>query len=129
MKYIDFGAQLLLILTAAIWTTCNIPSGSAIATLLIFQFFIGAWQILSAVIGVFCGFPYQKQRGWYLASAFTYLFMLFILAPVVNIYLFQILIAMVPAWCFAIYSCYLSYRTAFPKSGKHTGNFLRHISF
>lgn len=124
MKYIDFIGQALLLLTALVLTFVFFGTG-----ILIGQFLLGGWQMLSSAISVVSNAPLRKKKVIHLVASILYLTLLAIIYAnswwSTNAIAFVVLMA--PSWILAIY--YFSVTWAWAFAQKTRSKFLPNISF
>lgn len=124
MKYIDFIGQALLLVATLILTFMFFGTG-----ILLGQFLLGVWQMLSSVVSVLGNAPLRKKKAIHLVCSFSYLSLLAIIytnnwwsnTPTAFV------LMMVPAWILAIYYFTVTWTWAFAE--KSRSKFLPNISF
>ena len=124
MKYIDFIGQALLLLATLILTFVFFGTG-----ILIGQFLLGIWQMISSGASVLSNAPFRKQKMIHLLCSFSYL------ALLATVYAnswwstsaIAFVLMMVPAWILALY--YFSVTWTWTFAEKSRSKFLPNISF
>lgn len=124
MKYIDFIGQAFLLLTTLVLAAVFFGSG-----ILVGQFLLGIWQLLSSIISVLTDAPFRKKKIIHLVSSILYLAALTIIysqsifasTPI------AVVLMMVPAWILAIY--YFSITWTWTLADTKKSKFLPNISF
>lgn len=124
MKYIDFIGQTLLLVATLILTAVFFGSG-----ILIGQFLLGVWQMISSAISVLTNAPFRKKKIIHLVSSLVYLAGL---AIIYSNSLFAstplaVIMMMAPAWILAIYYFSITWTWALADSKK--SKFLPNVSF
>ena len=124
MKYIDFIGQALLLVATLVLAMMFLGTG-----ILVGQFLIGVWQMLSSSISLLTDAPFRRQKTIHFISAILYLAVL-VLIVTSRAYASSLIagiVLMVPAWVLAIYYFSITWRWAFVE--KRKSKFLPNISF
>jgi hypothetical protein len=122
MKYIDFIIQTGLILFSAGVLLVTLQNNAWPATLLIPQFFVGVWQMISSIVSVLFKMRAYHLKRWHLFFAGLYLVCLSAWPSVSLTFL------IVPSWLLATYYYIVTCVTTFARQRKN-GSFLPHLSF
>lgn len=123
MRYIDFFIQTLLFLCGLACVIAGLVDQSWYMSVLLPQFFLGAWQIMSNLLRLPSNDQYRRMRVVHLVVALIYLVML-IAGPGLSNHLFLT----APAWVLAIAYYTLTCGITF-RANRSQGNFLSHINF
>jgi hypothetical protein len=130
MRYLDLTVQSLIVLiSAAVVINQITTSPDVLLTILIAQLFIGPWQMLSALISVLTNAPLQRLKVRYFVLAIGYLATLVLVVNGADFLPKGLIAAMtiIPAWTFAAYYYYLTWRWVLMRSP--SGTFLPHTFF
>lgn len=134
IRYIDFTLQTLLFLAALVTLITAAFAPDTIAVVMIVQFFMGVWQVLSCVFSL-VAYPNQNNnRRNHIVTAALYVLSLFAFPALLNHDLnvipewLVIVYATVPAWSLALYYYWITFTRTFPNRIKR-GSFLPNISF
>ncbi|RAW03283.1 hypothetical protein [Pseudochryseolinea flava] len=129
-KKIDFFAQLLLLITAAIFACLITIDDEYFFFVLLAQFLIGCLQYFSCLVTIITSTTLRNAKVTHLTIATVYLiFLLLGSSQVIAVSdLVEIIYTFVAPWALAIYYFILTWIFNFPNN-RHNGSFLRHISF
>ena len=124
MKYIDFIGQSLLLLTTLVLTFVFFGTG-----ILVGQFLLGGWQMLSSSISLLTDAPLRRKKAIHFVCAAIYLTFFFTIG---EIRIFQTstmaaALLMLPAWIMALYYFSITWAWAFADTKR--SKFLPNISF
>lgn len=124
MKYIDFKIQTVLLIAAVVLFALFSGYG-----LMIGQFFVGVWQMLSCVISVIVFRTFRRQKLLHLGLSIAVLTALYFLKsdPAFTNDLLNLLVFFLPCWALAIYYYIISWRWYQGDSAR--SKFLPNISF
>jgi hypothetical protein len=124
MKYIDFIGQALLLVATLVLTAVFFGTG-----ILLGQFLLGMWQLLSSFISVLTNAPFRKKKLIHLVSSCIYLAGLAIIYSnkIFASSAAAVVLMMVPAWILALYYFSITWTWALAETKK--SKFLPNISF
>lgn len=134
IRYIDFTLQTLLFMAALATLITAAFAPDTLVVVMIVQFFIGVWQVLSCVFSMIAYSNQNNNRRNHILIAALYVLSLFVFPALVNhdLSIFPewviIVYATVPAWSLALYYYWITITGTFPNRIKR-GNFLPNISF
>jgi hypothetical protein len=122
MKYVDFVCQTVLLIFAVAVLVFILPDRVLPEAMLVPQFFVGVWQIISSVVSVLFKMRAYQLKKWHLFFASIFLVCLWAMPDI------SLPILMVPSWILAGYYYAITCIKTFHRKRK-TGSFLPHISF
>lgn len=134
IRYIDYTLQTLLFLAAIATLVTAAFAPDTIAVIMIVQFFMGIWQVLSCVFSLILYPNQNNSRRNHIVMAALYVLSLFVFPALLNhdLSIFPewliIVYATVPAWSLALYYYWITFTHTFPNRIKR-GSFLPNISF
>lgn len=134
IRYIDFTFQTLLFMAAIATLVTAAFAPDTIAVIMIVQFFMGIWQVLSCVLSLILYPNQNNSRRNHIVMAALYVLSLFVFPALLNhdLSIFPewliIVYATVPAWSLALYYYWITFTHTFPNRIKR-GSFLPNISF
>lgn len=135
IRYIDFSLQTLLFMASIVILVTAAFAPDTIGVIMIIQFFMGVWQVLSCVFSLIV-YPHQNNsRRNHIVAAGLYMLSLFVFPALLNHHHVNIIpqwlifsYFTVPAWGLALYYYWITFTGAFPNRIKR-GSFLPNISF
>jgi len=127
MRKFDFVAQTIMMVGAIVSVAVLIADESAGFWLIILQFFVGCWQMLSASISLLASRNQLTLRLIHFGLAVIYLLFVYVVAVSIPSLKPGSLLTFGLPWLLACFYYFITWRSAYPKSGK--SSFLPHLSF
>lgn len=127
MKYVDFVVQSGLMLLALVALGYGLVAESSPMAVIVPQFYIGIWQMVSALLCLLTRSAGMDLRRLHVGLAIAYLATLTITSNIDN-EVFSAVWLTVPAWSLAIFYYRITWRRIWP-ARQHGGSFLPHINF
>lgn len=122
MKYLDVSIQTIIVFVALVALIFSFEEQGWLTPVLVAQFLMGTWQLLSSAISVGMKAPFHKAKKWHLGISLVYLVVLYAIG-------FKfLLIIIVPFWTLAFYYYFITWKWVLHKVKKRS-RFLPNLGF